>query len=122
MRYVMTLLAGLALYTLLLVGTQALLATDAWTGPLRVPIALLPMLGVAVICVAVLRAIRRLDEMQRRMQVEALALACVGTAFLTFGYGFLESVGLPRISAFAVLPLICGLWVVGLVIGRLRLR
>jgi hypothetical protein len=61
-----------------------------------------------------------MDELQRKLQFEALALAFAGTALLTFGYGFLEGVGLPRLSMFVVWPLMAALWVVGVFIGRVR--
>jgi hypothetical protein len=54
-----------------------------------------------------------MDELQRRIQLEALALASDGTALLTFSYGFLENVGFPHLSLFWVLPLMCALWGLG---------
>ena len=60
--------------------------------------------------------------MQRKLQFEALALAFAGTALITFSYGFLEGAGFPRISMFAVWPLMAAIWFIGVMIGRLRFK
>jgi O-antigen/teichoic acid export membrane protein len=83
------------------------------TAPWRFAVALLPMLPAIGVLVAVLRQLRRMDELQRRIQFEALAFAFAGTALLTFGYGFVENVGLPHLSWFWVWPIMAVLWIVG---------
>jgi hypothetical protein len=85
-------------------------------------IALLPMIGAALAVWAIVRGIRRLDELQRRIQFEALSFAFAGTAFLTFGWGFLENAGQPRFPTFGVWPLMAVLWIIGLAIARRRYR
>jgi hypothetical protein len=70
--------------------------------------------------VIVLRELRRMDELQRRIQLEALAFSFAGTAIVSFSYGFLEGLGYPRLSMFTVWPLLAVLWVAGLVLARRR--
>lgn len=89
---------------------------SAW----RYVLVLLPMLPAAGIAAAVMRQIRRMDELQRRIQLEALAFGFAGTAFLTLGYGFLELAGLPSLSMFVVWPLMAALWVLGLALASRR--
>ncbi len=84
----------------------------------RYLMSLLPMLPGSAIAWVILRQIRRLDELQRRIQLEALGFAFALTALLTFGYGFLELAGLPRLSLFSVWPLMATLWVAGLVLAN----
>ena len=60
--------------------------------------------------------------MQRKLQLEALAMAFAGTALITFGYGFLEGAGLPKLSMFVVWPIMAALWVIGVTVGRWRYR
>lgn len=43
----------------------------------------------------------------------AITVAFFGTAVLSFGYGFVENAGAPRLSMFAVWPLMGTLWIVG---------
>ena len=119
-RMLIQFIAGFVAYVALLVLSQRILAaTEAGTA-LQVVLALLPMLAALVIGWSVVGVIRRLDEMQRKIQIEALALAFAGTALITFSYGFLEGVGLPKLSMFTVWPLMAALWIAGLVVGRVR--
>ncbi|HHH7389147.1 TPA: hypothetical protein ACP2SZ_005232, partial [Escherichia coli] len=61
----------------------------------------------------VIRHIRHLDELARKVHLEGLAVAFVGTALITFSYGFLETAGFPRLSMFMVWSLMGPLWAVG---------
>ena len=107
-------------YAITLVISLRLLAGGVDNKTLSIIISLAPMLPALLLCLSIVGVIRRSDEMQLRLQLEALALAFVGTALLTFSYGFLENVGFPHLSVFAVLPLMCGLWMFGVLLGRLR--
>lgn len=110
---------AIAAYAAVLIVSIALINGNpgaAW----RYPVALLPMIPAALVLLAVMRQIGRLDELQRRIQFEALAFAFGGTALLTFGYGFLENVGLPHISWFMVWPIMAVLWIIGLGIANRR--
>ncbi len=120
-RYLIEFGLALVAYAVLLV--VSLLTVNLVSSPLaRTLVSLSPMLPAAFVVVAVVRQLRRIDELQRRIQLEALGLAFAGTAVLSFGYGFLENVGYPKLTMFAVWPLMATLWVVGLVISQLRYR
>src|SRR5262249_46662519 len=69
----------------------------------RIALALVEGIATAFAIVMPFRSLRRLDEMQQRIQLEALAFAFFGTGALGAGYGFLESAGLPRIDWGAVI-------------------
>lgn len=122
MRGLLFLLIGLAAYAAMLVVSQKLLADGIEAKAFRVLIALSPMLPALFICGVVVRSIRHLDEMQRKLQFQALALSFAGTALITFGYGFLEGTGVPRISMFAVWPLMATIWFIGVMFGLLRFK
>jgi len=108
---------------LALLGCSLALLSRTLAAPWRALLALLPMAGLLAVAWAVLRALRRLDELQRRIQYEALAFAFASTAVLTFSWGFLEAfVGLRRLSGFAIWPIMAGLWLIGLWIARRRYR
>ncbi len=113
---------GLATYAAVLILSQKILAAGVESETARIALLLSPMLPAVLICGVVIRSIRQLDELQRRLQLEALALAFAGTALITFGYGFLEDAGLPRLSMFVVWPLMAVLWLVGGLAGRMRYR
>ena len=111
----LTAYAGLLALSIYLLGPNP----SGWRATLVV---LLPMLPAAAMCWAVVRQLRRSDELQRRMQLEALGLAFAGTALITFSYGFLELVGWPKLSMFAVWPLMAMLWIIGGVLASRRYR
>jgi hypothetical protein len=85
-------------------------------------VCLLPMLPLAGSCWAILRQLQRIDELQRRIQLEGLAISFAATALLTFSYGFLEIVGFPKLSMFCVWPLMATFWVAGCAASYLRYR
>ena len=119
-QYQKELWTALAVYGVMLVGSIQLLTHMDVARPWRDLIALSPMLPAAATAWVVLRELRRMDELQRRIQLEALGFAFAGTAILTFSYGFLEGLGYPRLSMFTVWPLLAVLWIVGLVLARRR--
>ena len=121
-RYLVEFTLGMAGYVVLLVVSLRLLAHGVQDPGLRIAITLMPMLSTIFICRAVMRQLRRMDELQRKIQFDAFALAFIGTALLTFSYGFLENVGFPKLSMFFVWPILAALWVIGTAIGHLRYR
>lgn len=121
-RYVVELSATILAYGLTLVAVNKAAQWGWVPDSLTIPVALLPMLpGVAAVWV-IMRHIRRMDEMQRRMQMEGMAFSLTMTALLTFSYGFLEGQGFPRLSMFVVLPLMNVLWVLGYALACRRYR
>ncbi|WP_394688733.1 hypothetical protein [Hoeflea sp.] len=115
-------LIGFASYAATLVVSQKLLGSGVDSVAVRTVVSLAPMLPAIFICGVIIRNIANLDELQRKVQLEALALAFAGTALITFGYGFLEGTGLPRLSMFAVWPLMASLWLAGVIFGNVRYR
>ena len=59
-----------------------------------VAIAALPVAAFTWFIVAFVRHIRKLDELQRRIQLEALAVAYPSAILLVFAVGFLERAGI----------------------------
>jgi hypothetical protein len=109
-RYVTELGAGLSAYTAVLVVTLMLLNRHDVGAPWRAVVALAPMLPGCATCWAIVRQLARVDELQRRIQYESIAIAFAATALLTFSYGFLENVGYPRLSMFSVWPVMGAIW------------
>ncbi len=90
--------------------------------PWGVPVALAPVVPVVFALWAVIRQVRRMDELQRQIQLEALVFAFSGAGLLTFGYGFLENVGFPQLSYIYVLPVMVALWGIGKGVAHYRYR
>jgi Kef-type K+ transport system membrane component KefB len=112
------------------VATAAAILLAAWVGkqfplrsPMRIAMALVQGAASTALIVAIARPIRQLDELQRRIQLEALAFAFAGTAILATAYGFLINAGLPEIDWGAwVWPGMTVLWAIGQVIAGRRYR
>jgi hypothetical protein len=88
----------------------------------RYYVALLPVVPAGLVIWLFVRALARLDEVQKRIQIQAFGFALGATALLTFGYGFLEGVGLPHLNWTLILPLITLLWAAGNLTLVLRQR
>ena len=119
-QYTKELTTTLLVYGAMLFGSIELLTHVDVARPWRDLIALSPMLPAAAMAWVILRELRRMDELQRRIQLEALGFSFAGTAILTFSYGFLEGLGYPKLSMFIVWPILAALWIVGLVLARRR--
>lgn len=78
---------------------------------LRVLIALLPALLVVLVIRAMARYVRGADELQRRIELESVAIAAALVAAVYMTAGFLQSAGLIAVPAAAamlwVFPLLC---------------
>lgn len=117
-------------YLALAVVLALAIIAAAWVGkqfplrsPARIALALVQSAATTTLIIATVRPRHRFDELQRRIHLEALALAFFGTAILGQTYGFLVTAGLPDIDWGAwIWPAMVGLWVVGLVIANRRYR
>jgi hypothetical protein len=121
-QYVIELSGAIILYGVLLVGANAIERAIRPEGLLKLVINLTPMIGAVAAAWAILRGLWRMDEMQRRIQYDAIALSFLGTALITFGWGFAEGAGLPHLRAFSVWPIMCTLWGFGMVFAQRRYR
>jgi hypothetical protein len=118
-RYTLEFGGAMALYVVLLpLSIFAYRAVDQ--DGLKALIAVVPVIPTLLGLVAILRAIRRMDELQRRIHFEAVVFAFAATAMLTFTYGLLENVLFPRISLTWILPVMVVLWTLGQALARRR--
>ncbi|HEY1420868.1 MAG TPA: hypothetical protein VGG90_09200 [Candidatus Dormibacteraeota bacterium] len=96
-------------YLMVLVGCTIVVQANP-EADWRYYIAAVPLAPAALLTWLFVRVLGRLDDLQKRIQVQAFGFAAGMTALITFGYGFLEGAGLPRASSVAVLPLMAALW------------
>jgi hypothetical protein len=84
---------------------------NAPPGAQRIVLALLPTLPVIWVMWSLIGLISRMDELHRRVNIEAFAIAAGLTAFLSLTYGFLEDFGgLPHFPAWWWFILIDFVW------------
>ncbi len=110
-QYMRELIGSILAYAILLLGSLWLVNNLLSDSPLRYVVVVLPMLPIIFTIRAMVNYLSNTDEMEREIQLKSLAISLAGTAFITFTYGFLEGVGLPKISMFVVWPIIAILWV-----------
>jgi len=120
-RYRQDMTLAMSLYVLVLVGSVYWLK-HGLTGPASYIIAFLPTLPCLLVPRAMIRFFATMDELQRRIQFEAMAFAFTLTAVLTLSYGFLQNAGVPALNWVWVWPLMGILWGIGMVIARRRYR
>ena len=120
-RYQFEFVVALGSYLLVLWASISLLGRyreTAW----RYPLVLAPVLPAVGMLFAVLRYLRGIDELERRIQLEALAFAFGASAIATFAYGFLEGAGWPHLNWTFVWPVMGTFWIAGVVLARRRYR
>lgn len=108
-------------FLMILVGSVTVVQANA-TLTWRYFIAAVPLVPAGIVIWLFMRALARLDEVQKRVQVQAFGFALASTALFTFGYGFLEAIGWPQMNGTLILPLMALLWGVGMIVIGLRYR
>ena len=120
-RYLVEFGLAMLAYLMFLVGSVTILQANP-EAPWRYYVALLPVVPMVFVLLIFVRSLSRLDELQKRIHLKAFGFSLGATALVTFGYGFLEGVGLPHLNWTYVLPLMAVLWGTGAAYYRFRYR
>jgi hypothetical protein len=118
--YTREFLTAMIAYAVVLIVSVSLLQhvpSDAWW---RIPLALTPIIPIFFALRAFLRFFHRIDELQKRIQLEAIALSFGVTCVVTFGYGVLEYAGFPALNWTWVPTFMMVFWGIGTGIIALR--
>lgn len=70
-------------------------------------------------------SLNQMDELQRRIQLNAIAFAAGTTGMITVTYGFLENAGFPHLLLFSwiwIFPMLIAIWGINLPIIGWRYR
>jgi hypothetical protein len=116
-------LFGLALLAGGLMIAASVVSRLAEPGPtVRVVLAILPVLPVAALAWGIMRAIASLDELQRRIQLQAMSAVFVSGIFVAVIYGQLQHarVGLPDLNWAYFYPVQLVSWAIGYVVASRR--
>jgi hypothetical protein len=112
-------LAMAAYVVVVLVSIKLVGAVDQ---PLKTLVALTPLVPATFALIAYMRFLSRMDELGRRIQLEALAFGFGTAGMITVAYGFLENAGFPQLSYIWVFPAMIFLWGIGGAIASYRYR
>ncbi len=118
-RYLKEFGSSMAAYSIMVPASVWLLRGHQHT-PLGYAIAFLPIVPSALALCAFMRMFRGLDELQRRIQLEAVAFSFLATSLITLTWAFQQNAGLPRFDVSWVAPLLILLWGLGLGIAKRR--
>ena len=110
LREFLTAMIGYAVALLISVFLLQRIPSSTWW---RIPLALAPIIPIFFALRAFLRFFQRIDELQRRIQLEAFALSFGGTCVVTFSYGLLEYAGFPILNWTWVPALMMTFWGIG---------
>ena len=113
-------------YAVVLVGS-IYLTKGMDGGPLKMVVALAPIVPIIFGGYAFVALLRQLDELQRRIHFEAFgfSIAITGIAtfsLATFSLALLERAGYPILNLFWVLPMLIAFWGIGGALARRRYR
>ncbi len=107
-----------------LLGSTALLKLTELTTPSRLAVAFTPLPFYVALFIMAVRVTRRLDELKRRIAIEALAFAVIGMLLSTLCYGLMvhADVGLPVLDWEWVWAITIGFYIAGNLIAWRRYR
>lgn len=108
-------------YLMVLVGCVTAVQANP-SSPWRYYVAAVPVLPAGLVVWLFVRALARMDEVQKRIQVQAIGFSVALIALVTFGYGFMEGVGLEHANPAFVLPCLVLLWGTGVIFLDLKRR
>lgn len=113
-RYLRALWPILIGYSLALFLSLFLIKRGIESVPLRALVAVLPALALVLLMRAALRYLREIDELQRRIETEAIGIASLLVAVLYFAGGLLQKAKVVEVDAAAamiwVFPLLCAIY------------
>lgn len=81
-------------------------------GAWKIVLALTPLVPIAAIFVFAVQMIQGIDELERQIHTESLAIAAGVTAMISVTYGFLEVAKLPHPSAWFTYAVVMASWAI----------
>lgn len=102
-RYIRALWPIMIAYSLSLFGSIWLIKRGIDSVPLRAAVAIVPALAILLFMRAALRYLREVDELQRRIETEAIGIAALTVSFLYFAAGLLDKARVISVDAAAAM-------------------
>jgi hypothetical protein len=120
-RYFIRFWAWMGAYCVAILAGTALVSGPPRPDAAHLAAAIVPIVPVFMALSETYRRVRSMDELQRRIHVEGLLLALLGTAAIVLSAGLLQLIaGIPLFSVFWLWIPICGLYGLGVFIGQRR--
>ncbi len=87
-------------------------AANHTQGVWKVVLAITPLVPLIVVFISAIQVMRGIDELERQIHIESLAIAAGVTALLSVTYGFLEVAHFPRPSAWYTYSVVMIAWLI----------
>lgn len=119
-RLIRPMLVPLVLY----IGALVIMVTylDSVTSGWKYVIALLPVFPAIFIALGVINAINQLDELERRIMLEAAAFSLLTTTLGLMVFGFLKQVGVEQPTNPYIIIFMMFMWLVGKLLGNRKYK
>ncbi len=101
LRYMLKFGGYMLAYSVVLVMSLTFLRENPDT-PWRTPVTVAPVIPVVFMMLAMIRRVMSLDELHRRICLEAVIISFLATMMFCITYGFLENVGFPPFNTMFV--------------------
>lgn len=105
---------SMGFYVVAVIASTSVLSKFELPQITKIIITLIPVIPTIFVVIAIMRALRDSDELQQRIQLQAVTFSAITTGLITFSYGFLENVGFPPFPTIFVLPIMFLLWGISL--------
>lgn len=109
-RYFKEFYLSITAYVVILFTSISILKKFEFSSVVQGIIALTPVVPIIFIIIAIMRGIKDSDELQQKVQLNAIMFSAVATGLITFSYGLLEGVGFPPFPTIWVLPMMFIFW------------
>lgn len=116
--YTIRMLAAGAAYVVTLLSAFAIIRALPEGDPLRIPLALLPVPSILFGVWTFMQYLGSMDELERKIQLEAIGFSIGLTGVVTFTLGLLESAGFPTLSIIWTFPMMVIFWGFGQIIAK----
>lgn len=111
-RFMRAFFPAMAAYLIVLPASIVLLQRFAMAPPLKALVVLLPVLPLLLVVRAMVIQLRGLDELQQRIQLQAMGITCGVVGTVTFALGFLQGADLIAVHAGDLLWVLPGMFAV----------
>ncbi len=113
-RYYKEFLLSMTAYVIVLIASISILKQFELPRSIQIIIALTPIIPTIFVIVAIIRGLRDSDELQQKVQFNAIMFSAIATGLITFSYAFLEGIGFPKFPTIWILPIMFFLWGISL--------
>ncbi len=113
-RYYKEFFISMTFYVILLIASITFIENFSLPQTIKIIVVLIPVIPIIFVIIAIMRALQDSDELQQKVQLNAITFSAITTGLITFSYGFLENIGFPSFPTIWILPIMFFLWGISL--------